>query len=107
MTAAKQLTHNLVAAYKLSVQIKKDQAQQLKSLIKQNPSYKIFDFAHPLYTMNANAIAAEKQLKATIKAVIDEPIGNSTVRTELDQIILIAQLSNKPLDDVVQKLRKL
>ena len=108
MSSASTLTNNLLLAYKNIVIIKAEHnSKKLKALRTQRPGYKLFDFEHPYHDMEETTNTAEKQMKATIKAVLDVEIDGSTVRNELDKITMIAVLSSKQPDAIVKKLMKL
>lgn len=108
MSAASTLTKNLLLAYKNIVKIKAEHSsKKLKAMKAQHPTYKLFDFEHPYHDMEETAKTAEKQMKETIKAVLDVDIDGSTVRNELNKMTVVAVLGDKQPDAIVKKLRKL
>jgi hypothetical protein len=108
MTAAATLASNLLQAYKNICTIKKEHKNsKLMAVRAQYPGYKMFDFEHPYHDMENTTKAAEKQIKQTIKAVLDVEIDGSTVRKEWEKIVVFAHLSSKPLDADIAKLLKL
>ncbi len=108
MTTVAKVAAELLQAYKNILAIKAEHKKNKhEAMLKQFPRNQLFDFEHPYYDMTATVAAAEKQLKQTIKSMLDIEIESGTVRKEYEKMAVMAHLSSKPVDAVVTKLMKL
>jgi hypothetical protein len=107
MSAAAKMAENLLQIYKNVLAIQKEHKKcKVEAWKRQYPSYKLFDFEHPYHDMTKTTDASVKQIKQTIKSMMDVEIDGSNLRREWEKDKVIAYLSNKHIDQIVGKILK-
>jgi hypothetical protein len=101
------VTVDLLENYKLVRQLRSEfLSRKYRPFYRSRPKYKLFEFEHPYYEMEAQTKNAVNSFELMIKQILDVEIDGGSVRNELNKMTTMLILSEKT-DAVIERLRKL
>ena len=101
------VTVDLLENYKLVRNLRSEfLSRKYRPFYHSRPKYKLFEFEHPYYEMEAQTKKVVNSFELLIKQILDLEIDGGSVRNELDKMTTMLILREKT-DAVIERLRKL